>query len=142
MLDFPILDSERIIHLSEVSATDFPVSSHYKYKCRVQIASHEGETLLQRDLFARMQPNWLLELKNKGDCTIAITFCCREGDITHPWQDVGTVTFSTQEYLNDECNAELEFPIATWDKAPQLKLKVRLTESTSGISNVKHILSV
>ena len=131
MLDFQILNSERIIHLSEVSATDFPVSSHYKYKCRVQIASHEGETLLQRDLFTRMQPNWLLELKNKGECTIAITFCCREGDIMHPWQDVGTVTFSTQEYLNDGCNAELEFPIATWDKAPHLKLKVRLTESTS-----------
>ncbi|HEY9741188.1 MAG TPA: hypothetical protein V6C90_11930, partial [Coleofasciculaceae cyanobacterium] len=131
MLDLQTLNTERFIHLTEVSATDFPASSHYKYKCRVQIASHEGETLLERDLFARMQPSWLLELKNKGDCTIAITFCCREGDITHPWQDVGTVTFATQEYLNDNRNADLEFPITTWEQAPQLKLKVRLTESTS-----------
>ena len=142
MPDFQILNSERIIHLTEVSATDFPVSSHYKYKCRVQIAAHQGETLLQQDLFARMQPNWLVELKNKGDCTIAITLCCREGDLTHPWQDVGTVTFATQEYLKDECNADLEFPIATWDRAPQLKLKVRLTESTSeGSSNVVTVFS-
>ncbi|MCA1991751.1 MAG: nitric oxide synthase oxygenase [Coleofasciculus sp. S288] len=139
MLDFQILNSERIIHLTEVSATNFPISSHYKYKCRVQIASSGDAILLERDLFARMQPSWLLELKNKGDCTIAITFCCREGDITHPWQDVGTVTFNTHEYLNDDPkgngkavrNADLEFPITTWEQAPQLKLKVRLTESTS-----------
>ena len=130
MLDFQSLNRERIIHLTEVSATDFPVSSHYKYKCRVQIASHEGKTLLERDLFARMQPNWLVELKNKGDCTIVITLCYREGDISHPWQDAGTVTFTTQEALNGAPNADLEFPIITWEQAPQLKLKVRLTEST------------
>lgn len=142
MLDLQILNSKRIVHLTEVSATDFPVSSHYKYKCRVQIISHEGETLLERDLFARTQPSWLLELKNKGDCTITITFCCREGDITHPWQDVGTVTFATRDYLNDDLNAELEFPITTWDRAPQLKLKVRLTESThEGNSNTVTVFS-
>lgn len=131
MLDSQVLIHERIIHLTEVSAANFPVSSPYKYKCRVQISSDDGETLLERDLFARMQPSWLLELKNKGDCTIAITFCCREGDITHPWQDVGTVTFATEEYLNSDRNADLEFPVTTWEKAPQLRLKVRLTASTS-----------
>ena len=131
MLDLQTCNSERIVHLTEVSATDFPVSSHYKYKCRVQLISPEGESLLEKDLFARMQPSWLVELKNQGDCTIALTFCYREGDISNPWQDAGTVTFTTQDSLNGDRNADLEFPITTWEQAPQLKLKVRLTESTS-----------
>jgi hypothetical protein len=45
----------------------------------------QGSGTSQRDLFARMQPSWLVELKNQRDCTIAITFCCREGDISQPW---------------------------------------------------------
>ncbi|MDZ8183979.1 MAG: nitric oxide synthase oxygenase [Nostoc sp. ChiSLP02] len=124
-------NNQRIIHLTEVSATDFPAKNIYKYKCRVHLASHNGEILLQKDLFARMQPNWLVELKNKGDCTISITLCYREGNITNPWQDAGTVTFATQEYLQGDANADLEFPIATWSQAPELKLKVRLTQSSS-----------
>lgn len=111
MLDSQILNAERIIHLTEISAINIPATERYKYKCRVQIASNEGETLLQRDLFSRRQPSWLMELKNKGDCTIAIAFCCREGDITRPWQDVGRVTFSTRDYLRGDRNADLEFPI-------------------------------
>ncbi len=79
----------------------------------------------------RTQPSWLVDLKNKGDCTIAITLRYREGDITHPWQDAGTATFVTQDCLNGERSAELEFPITTWNQAPQLKLKTRLTQSTS-----------
>jgi sulfite reductase alpha subunit-like flavoprotein/nitric oxide synthase oxygenase domain/subunit/hemoglobin-like flavoprotein len=130
MLDSHTLKAERIVHLTEISAINTPATDRYKYKCRVQIASNQGETLSQRDLFSRMQPSWLVELKNKGDCAIAITFCCREGDITHPWQDVGTVTFATQDYLQGDRNADLEFSIATWDQAPDLKLKVRLTEGT------------
>jgi len=74
-------DNQRIIHLTEVSATDFPTSDNYKYKCRVQM-SNEGQPLLQKDSFSRKQPSWLLDLKNQGDCTIAITLCYREGDIT------------------------------------------------------------
>jgi sulfite reductase alpha subunit-like flavoprotein/nitric oxide synthase oxygenase domain/subunit/hemoglobin-like flavoprotein len=124
-------NSQRIIHLTEVSATDFPTSSDYKYKCRVQVMADEGQPLLNKDLFARMQPNWLLDLKNKGDCTIAITLCYREGDISQPWQDIETVRFDTQDCLNGERNADLEFPITTWNLAPQLKLKTRLTQSTS-----------
>lgn len=131
MLDSQTLNAERVINLTEISATNFPASNNNKYKCRVQMLSHAGETLLERDLFARMQPSWLVELKNKGDCTISITFCYREGDITQPWQDVGTVTFATHDYLVDGLNADLELPITTWDRAPQLTLKVRLTESTS-----------
>ena len=126
-----MLDPQRIIHLTEISAIDIPATDRYKYKCRVQMASNEGEPLLQRDLFARMQPSWLVELKNQGDCTIAITFCCREGDISHPWQDVGTVTFDTRESLNGDRSADLELPITTWGYAPQLKLKARLTQSDS-----------
>ena len=125
-----MLDSQRIIHLTEISAVDVPANERYRYKCRVQMVSSEGETLSQRDLFARMQPSWLVELKNKGDCTIAITFCCREGDISQSWQDVGIVTFATQNYLKDDRNADLELPITTWNDAPGLKLKVRLTQST------------
>lgn len=125
-----MLDTQRIIHLTEISAVDIPQTDRYKYKCRVQMTSPESETLLQRDLFARMQPNWLVELKNRGDCTIAITLCRREGDISQPWQDVETVTFTTQEYLNGDSNADLEFPITTWEQAPQLKLKARLTQGT------------
>ncbi|PSF32275.1 nitric-oxide synthase [Aphanothece hegewaldii CCALA 016] len=125
----------RIIHLSEISATDFPAANHYKYKCRVKILSNEGQNLLEKDLFARMQPSWLVELKNKGDCTIAITFCYREGDISHPWEDAGEITFKTQEYLNGNSNTDLEFPITTWNQAPQLKLKARLTQSTNEINN-------
>ncbi|OUL35756.1 nitric oxide synthase oxygenase [Nostoc sp. 106C] len=130
MLNFQTSSRERIIHLTEVSATGFPVSSRYKYKCRVQIISHQGETVLQKDLFARMQPSWLVELKNKGDCTLALTLCYREGDISQPWQDAGTVAFATQDYMKGDRNADLELPIHTWEQAPQLKLKVRLTEST------------
>lgn len=125
-----MLDHQRIIHLTEISAIDVPATNRYKYKCRVQIASDAGETLLKRDLFSRMQPSWLVELKNKGDCTITITLCCREGDISHAWQDMGTVTIATQECLNGNRNAELELPITTWDDAPGLKLKARLTQSS------------
>ena len=93
--------------------------------------SDEGQPLLQKDSFSRKQPSWLLDLKNQGDCTIAITLCYREGDITQPWQDAATVTLATQDCLNGESSAELEFPIANWNLAPQLKLKTRLTQSTS-----------
>ncbi len=93
--------------------------------------SDEGQPLLQKDSFSRKQPSWLLDLKNNGDCTIAITLCYREGDITLPWQDAATVTLATQDYLNGETSAELEFPISNWNLAPQLKLKTRLTQSTS-----------
>jgi hypothetical protein len=98
-------NNQRIIHLSEVSATDFPTSDNYKYKCRVQM-SNEGQPLLQKDSFSRKQPSWLLDLKNQGDCTIAITLSYREGDITQPWQDATTVTLATQDCLNGESSAE------------------------------------
>ncbi|WP_375512546.1 nitric oxide synthase oxygenase [uncultured Nostoc sp.] len=124
-------DNQRIIHLTEVSALDFPADKNYKYKCHLQVVSEEGESLLSRDLLNRTQPSWLVDLKNKGDCTIAITLRYREGDITQPWQDAGTVVFATQECLNGERSAELEFPITTWNQAPQLKLKTRLTQSSS-----------
>ena len=134
-------DNQRIIHLTEVSALDFPADNNYKYKCHLQVVSEEGESLLSRDLLNRTQPSWLVDLKNKGDCTIAITLRYREGDITQPWQDAGTVAFATQECLNGERSTELEFPITTWNQAPQLKLKTRLTQSsTEGSSSSFTIL--
>jgi sulfite reductase alpha subunit-like flavoprotein/nitric oxide synthase oxygenase domain/subunit len=133
--------NQRTIHLTEVSVSDFPVSNDYKYKCHVQVVSEEGQSLLEKDLLNRTQPSWLMDLKNKGDCTIAITLRYREGDITQRWQDAGTVTFATQECLNGERSAELEFPITTWNQAPQLKLKTRLTQSSSeGSSSTLTIL--
>jgi len=62
---------------------------------------------------------------------LALTLCYREGDINHPWQDIETITFATQDCLNGNRSTELEFPITTWNLAPQLKLKTRLTQSTS-----------
>ncbi|MCT7956365.1 nitric oxide synthase oxygenase [Laspinema palackyanum] len=142
MQELETLNNQSIIRLTEISATDFPVSNSYKYKCRVQVISHEGETSLEKELFVRMQPNWLVDLKNQGDCTIAITLCYREGDITHPWQDAGTVTFTTEDCLKGERNADLEFPITTWEQAPELKLKARLTQSSSEtISNTITVFS-
>ncbi|MEH2463148.1 hypothetical protein [Nostoc sp.] len=76
-------DNQRIIHLTEVSALDFPADNNYKYKCHLQVVSEEGESLLERDLLNRTQPSWLVDLKNKGDCTIAITLRYREGDRGH-----------------------------------------------------------
>lgn len=133
--------NQRIIHLTEISALDFPADKNYKYKCHLQVVSEEGQSLLERDLLNRTQPSWLVDLKNKGDCTIAITLRYREGDITQPWQDAGTVAFATQECLNGERSTELEFPITTWNQAPQLKLKTRLTQSsTEGSSSSFTIL--
>ncbi len=128
-------NNQRIIHLTEVAATDFPTTNDYKYKCRVQVMSDEGQALLHKDLFARMQPSWLVDLKNKGDCTIALTLCYREADIGQPWQDIETVTFATQNVLNGQRNTELEFPITTWNLAPELKLKTRLTQSENAESS-------
>lgn len=141
-IDSPSMtDNQRTVHLTEVSATDFPISDNYRYKCRVQMLSDEGQPLLQKDSFSRKQPSWLLDLKNQGDCTIAITLCYREGDITQPWQDAATVTLATQDCLNGESSAELEFPITNWNLAPQLKLKTRLTQSTGeGSSNTLTLL--
>jgi len=72
----------------------------------VQRLSDGGQSLLQKDSFSRKQPSWLLDLKNQGDCTIAITLCYREGDITQPWQDAATVILATQDCLNGESSPE------------------------------------
>ena len=128
-------NNQRLIQLTEIAALDFPESNGYKYKCRVQATSNEGQPLLHKELFIRTRPSWLLDLKNEGDCTITMTLCYRAGDISQPWQDAGTVTFATQEVLNGQRSTELELPITTWSLAPQLKLKTRLTQSTSAGSS-------
>lgn len=128
-------NNKRIVQLTEVSATHFPTSNEYKYKCRVEVISDRGQSLIHKDLLNRTQPSWLLDLKNNGDCTIALTLCYRQGDISQPWQDAGTVKFATQDCLNGQRSTELEFPITTWNAAPQLKLKTRLTQSTNAGSS-------
>ena len=50
-------------------------------------------------------------------------------------------TSATLDCLNGERSAELEFPITTWNQAPQLKLKTRLMQSTNeGSSSTLTIL--
>jgi hypothetical protein len=122
-------DNQRIIHLTEVFALDFPTANNYKYKCRLQVLSPEGQTLLERELLNRTQPSWLVDLKNKGDCTIAITLRYREGDITHPWQDAGTVSFATQDCLNGERSAGLG------DDLLPVRLKIPASASQTGDSS-------
>lgn len=130
-LNYMVNDNLRTIHLTEVSAFNLPTSANYKYKCRVQVISNEEQPLLQKDLLTRNQPNWLLDVKNKGDCTIAITLCYREGDISHPWQDAAMVKLATQDCLNGQRSSEQEWTISTWLEAPLLKIKTRLTQSNS-----------
>jgi len=123
-------NNQQIIHLTEVTASNFPTANNYKYKCRVEM-SHEGQALLHKDLFSRMQPSWLLDLKNKGDCKISLTLCYREGNVGQPWYEIEPVIFDTQDVLNEQSSADLEFLITTWNLAPQLKLKTRLTQSAN-----------
>ncbi|MBE9004318.1 nitric oxide synthase oxygenase [Fortiea sp. LEGE XX443] len=127
--------SQQLIHVTEISATDFPASRDFKYKCRVQILSEQGKPILSKDLFSRMQPRWLLNLTNYKDCAIAITLCYRQGDMSQPWQDAGIVTFAAQEFLNGHNSIDLEFPITTWNLAPELKLKTRLTQTNGEASS-------
>ncbi len=129
-------DNSKTIHLTEISASELPQSSDYKYKCRISVLV-DGQQQLEKSLLTRMQPEWLVDVKHKGDCQMAITLCYREGDITHPWQDIETVDFATENVLNGTRAKELEFPISAWEQAPNLKLKVRLTQSSSTESNDK-----
>ncbi|BAY16426.1 putative sulfite reductase [Anabaenopsis circularis NIES-21] len=121
--------NQQLIHLTEISATDVPSGGDFKYKCRVQILSEQGQSILSKDLFSRMQPSWLLNLTNYKDCAITITLCYRQGDMTQPWQDAGTVTFAAQDFLHGHNSIELEFPITTWSLAPYLTLKTRITQT-------------
>ena len=133
---------KRIIHLTEISVINFPDSADYKYKCCLQVISKEGQRLVEKQLFIRMQPKWLLDLKHKGECSIIITLSVRQGDITQPWQEVGSVTFTTEQVLKEERSIELEFPISTWKQAPQLKLQTRLTQDTREASSNTVTLTV
>jgi len=126
-----IQEKQRIIHLTEVSAVNYPESADYRYKCQLQVLADDGKPLLQKDLLTRTQPKWLLDLKNKGDCKISMTLFSRKGDITQQWQEVGKVSFATEEVLNGQRSQELEFAVNNWDVAPELKLQARLTQNTS-----------
>ncbi|MEL7246502.1 MAG: nitric-oxide synthase, partial [Cyanobacteria bacterium J06573_2] len=137
-----IQEKQRIIHLTEVSAVNYPESADYRYKCKLQVLGNDGKPLLQKDLLTRTQPSWLLDLKNKGDCRINMTLLSRKGDISQPWEEVGKVSFTTEEVLNGQRSKELEFAVNNWDAAPDLKLQARLTQSTSeGTSSNLNILN-
>ncbi|MBD2498596.1 nitric oxide synthase oxygenase [Nostoc sp. FACHB-280] len=131
--------TQQLIHLTEISAADFPAGRDFKYKCRVQILSEQGQEILSKDLFSRMQPSWLVNFTNYKDSAIAITLCYRQGDMTQPWQDAGTVTFAAQDFLHGHNSIELEFPITTWSLAPHLTLKARITQTVgeAGSNTIK-----
>ena len=128
--------ASKTVHLTEISVSEYPQAHNFKYKCKLSLISH-GQPKLEKSLLTRMQPDWLMDVKHQGDCKIAITPCYREGDITNPWQDIETVEFATDEVLNGSRSQELEFPISSWSQAPDLKLKVRLTQDNGTDSNSK-----
>ena len=129
-------NTPKTIHLTEISASEFPQSSIYKYKCRIRVLVDEQQQL-EKFLLTRIKPNWLMNIKHRGDCRIAITLCYREGDITNPWQELETVDFATKNLRNEDRSKELEFSISSWELAPNLKLKVRLTQSSGTAINNK-----
>lgn len=51
-----IEQKQRIIHLTEISAVNFPESVDYRYKCQVEMVANDGKPLLQKDLLTRTQP--------------------------------------------------------------------------------------
>ncbi|MDB9527480.1 nitric oxide synthase oxygenase [Oscillatoria sp. CS-180] len=133
--------SDSVVRIVEVSAIDVPETGEFKYKCRVTIYG-EGRLRLDKNLMTRLQPNWLVDIKHSGDCTIALTLLYRQGGLGEPWQEADTVEFSTAGLFRDERSIDVECPITTWAIAPNLKLKARLTQSSSAIQNEAVSLSL
>ncbi len=126
-----MINNNRIIRIREISANNFPVTIDYTYKCIIEFIQSDGQVLLRKNLLARKQPNWLLQLANRGDCQVKIIFMYREGDVSQTWQKAGETSFVTVSALNGQLHQDLEFKITGWEMAPDLSLTVRLTQSES-----------
>lgn len=117
------------IHLTEIAVSNFPESQNFKYKCRIILSSNQGEILLEKELLTRLQPHWLLDIKHQEHCQIKIELLYREGEIINPWQLIGNINLSSQEiFKNNATTGEIELLIETWNLAPELKIKVNLTQ--------------
>lgn len=57
----------KTLNLTEISAIDFPQSQNYRYKCRIAVLTDDGQQKLEKSLLTRMQPDWLVDVKHKGD---------------------------------------------------------------------------
>ncbi len=133
-----IATTVRTIQITEIKANNFPQAADYRYRCSVTLHSDDdGQTKLQKSLLTRLQPNWLIDIKYKGDCYVKVKISYRTGDITNPWQDLETVEFATQEVLNEDKFKELEFAISSWDVAPELKIGVNVNSSQTSLNNNK-----
>lgn len=121
--------SGSVIRIVEVGATNCPEAGDLAYKCQITLRS-QGAEQIQKALMTRLQPNWLVDVKHHGDCEVSLAFLYRRGGLGQPWQPAGTVTFSTVELFGTEYSVEVEHSIKTWELAPDLRLRVRLTRST------------
>ena len=132
---------QRIIQLSEISVEPVPESNDYRYRGRVDVLDDNQQPLIQKKLLTRLQPKWLMDIKTVGDCTFNLKLQYRRGDQSQPWQQVGTLQFDTQNVLNGDCSNELEFSLTTWELAPQLRLKVRMTQRNLEDRDLVNILA-
>lgn len=117
-----------VFRLVEVSASNLPEANDLKYRADIRV-SQTGETHLSKRLMSRLQPHWLVEMACRGDCTFTIVLSYRQGDLGQPWQEIGTSAIATTDLFTTERSVEVERAISTWDLAPDLELKVRLTQS-------------
>ena len=53
------IDAERFIHLTEISAVNWSISKNYKYRCRVTIVDEDEARSAKKNLYTRVQPDWL-----------------------------------------------------------------------------------
>ena len=78
----------------------------------------------------RLQPHWLVDVAHRGDCTFIVTLSCRQGDLGQPWQEIGGTAIATTDLFTTDRSVDVEHTISTWELAPDLKLKLRLTQSS------------
>ncbi|NEQ50093.1 MAG: nitric-oxide synthase [Leptolyngbya sp. SIO3F4] len=121
--------NQTVVRLVEVSASGLPDSSELKYKADVRIAQSDT-AFLSKQLTARLQPHWLVDIAQRGDCVFTVVLFYRQGHLGQPWQEIGSLQFATAKLFTAERRIDIEQAITTWDQAPDLKLKVRLTQSS------------
>ena len=113
------------IHLSEITSLNWPSSESLIYKCRVAIHSAFEDQPLIKELPTRSNPAWMLDFQHQGACTFKISLACRPADGEGLWQDLGEVEVDAADALSKETSVNVSLPIADWDLAPRLRLKMR-----------------
>ena len=90
-----------IIQIVEVSAKNAPTSDILQYKCRITVQA-AGVQQRRKDCMTRLQPSWLVDVKQPGDCEISLTLLYREGGLGQPWQEAGTIEFPTHGLFREK----------------------------------------